>query len=118
MLLLDFEAERAALAFFPAKTNEEDLRRASPWQLLLASDQGCDVWKLSLIPLCASGYMARYNKSPARQAVSEYMEVAKKHGLTPTELAIAWCNQRWTVTSTIIGATSMKQLKVVLLGFP
>lgn len=56
--------------------------------------------------------MARYNASPARQAVSEYLKVAEKHGLTPTELAIAWCNQRWTVTSTIIGATSMKQLKV------
>ena len=57
--------------------------------------------------------MARYNASPARQAVSEYMSIAKKHGLTPTELALAWCNQRWTVTSTIIGATSMKQLKVL-----
>lgn len=59
-----------------------------------------------------AGYMARYNKSPARQAVEEYMKIAKKYGVTPSQLALAWCNQRWTVTSTIIGATSMDQLKV------
>jgi aryl-alcohol dehydrogenase-like predicted oxidoreductase len=61
--------------------------------------------------LCA-GYMERYNKSLAREAVAEYVKVAEKHGLTPSELALAWCNQRWCVTSTIIGATSMEQLKV------
>ena len=56
--------------------------------------------------------MERYTKSLAKQAVSEYAAVAKKHGLTPTELALAWCKGKWQVTSTIIGATSMEQLKV------
>ena len=64
---------------------------------------------------CNAGYMARYNKSPARQATERYMEVAKKYGLTPVQLALAWCNQRWTVTSTIIGATSLEQLKVFIM---
>ncbi len=55
---------------------------------------------------------ARYNKSLAREAVAEYARVAERHGLTPTQLALAWCKSRWNVASTIIGATSMEQLKV------
>jgi aryl-alcohol dehydrogenase-like predicted oxidoreductase len=56
--------------------------------------------------------MERFNKSLARDAVSAYVGVAEKHGLTATELAIAWVKSRPFVTSTIIGATSMEQLKV------
>jgi len=37
-------------------------------------------------------------------------EVARKHALSPAELALAWCNSRDYVTSTIIGATSVEQL--------
>lgn len=59
--------------------------------------------------------MERYIKSLAKQAVAEYTAVAKKHGLTPTELALAWCKSEWQVTSTIIGATSLEQLKVQCL---
>lgn len=59
-----------------------------------------------------AGYMERYTKSLAKQAVAEYAAIAKKHGLTPTELALAWCKGKWQVASTIIGATSMEQLKV------
>ena len=43
--------------------------------------------------------------------MSEYAAVATKHGLTPSELALAWCHSRWFVASTIIGATSLSQLK-------
>ena len=56
--------------------------------------------------------MERYNKSLAREAVSEYMRVAEKHGLSATELALAWCKRQKHVTSSIIGATTMEQLKV------
>lgn len=56
--------------------------------------------------------MARYNKSPAKTAVSAYIELAGKYGLTPTQLALAWLHQQSCVTSTIIGATSSEQLKV------
>ena len=65
---------------------------------------------------CArAGYMERYTKSLAKQAVAEYAAVAQRHGLTPTQLALAWCKGKWQVASTIIGATSMQQLKVGLL---
>lgn len=57
------------------------------------------------------GYMARYNQSLAREAVARYAEVAAKHGLTPAALALAWCKSRWFVASTIIGATTMEQLR-------
>lgn len=41
------------------------------------------------------GYMERYNKSLARDATEEYVKVAQKYGLTPTQLALAWC--RWVL---------------------
>ena len=41
-----------------------------------------------------AGYMERYTKSLAKQAVAGYAAVAKKHGLTPTQLALAWCKVR------------------------
>ena len=64
------------------------------------------------MPSTCAGYMERYTKSLAKQAVGEYAQVAQKHGLTPTQLALAWCKSRWNVASTIIGATSLEQLKV------
>lgn len=52
---------------------------------------------------CAhAGYMERYTKSLAKQAVAEYAAVAKKHGLTPTQLALAWCKVRACHTTTPI----------------
>ncbi|KAB2825823.1 aldo/keto reductase [Aliivibrio finisterrensis] len=47
----------------------------------------------------------------ANEAVRAYMQVAEKHGYTPCQLALAWCDQVDGVTSTIIGATSLEQLK-------
>lgn len=55
--------------------------------------------------------MKRYQQSVACEAVAEYCNVAERHNLTPTQLALAWCHSRWFVTSTIIGATTMDQLK-------
>jgi aryl-alcohol dehydrogenase-like predicted oxidoreductase len=37
------------------------------------------------------GYMERYNKSLARDATEEYVKLAQKYNLTPTQLALAWC---------------------------
>ena len=58
-----------------------------------------------------TGYMERYKQSLAQTAVAAYANIASKHGLTPTELALAYCYTREHVTSTIIGATSIPQLK-------
>ena len=44
-------------------------------------------------------------------AVKKYVAVAKKHKVTPSQLALMWVDQFPWVSSTIIGATSMKQLK-------
>ena len=45
------------------------------------------------------------------QAVSAYVALANEFGITPSQLALAWCNQVDGVTSSIIGATSLAQLK-------
>jgi aryl-alcohol dehydrogenase-like predicted oxidoreductase len=53
----------------------------------------------------------RYLRPAVLDAVKEYAELARANGLTPTQLALAWCYSRWFVASTIIGATSLAQLK-------
>lgn len=55
--------------------------------------------------------MPRYKQSIAQEAVREYCDIAKKNGLTPTELALSWVYNQPHVASTIIGATSTKQLR-------
>ncbi len=47
----------------------------------------------------------------AEAAVRDYMAVAEKHGLDVCQMALAFCYQQSFITSTIIGATSMDQLK-------
>lgn len=47
----------------------------------------------------------------ANEAVRRYLGVAEKHGLDVTQMALAFINSRSFVTSNIIGATSMEQLK-------
>ncbi|SFN52867.1 Predicted oxidoreductase [Formivibrio citricus] len=53
----------------------------------------------------------RYRKPEVNGAVAAYAELARAHGLTPAQLALAWATRRWYVASTIIGATSMAQLE-------
>ncbi|KAL5701916.1 hypothetical protein ACHQM5_027198 [Ranunculus cassubicifolius] len=69
--------------------------------------------RLNLFPR----YMERYNKSVAREATLKYIELAKKHGLTPVQLALAFARDRPFVTSSIIGATSLDQLKEDMHAF-
>ena len=47
----------------------------------------------------------------SRWAAEEYAKIAARHGLTPTQLALAFSYSREYVTSTIIGATKMEQLE-------
>lgn len=46
--------------------------------------------------------------------VDQYVSIARKHGIDPAQMAIAFCNQRPFVTSSIIGATSIEQLSTNL----
>lgn len=63
--------------------------------------------RLNLFP----GYMERYNRSASMEATKLYVELGKKHGLTPVQLALGFVRDRPFVTSSIIGATSLDQLK-------
>ena len=56
-------------------------------------------------------WFTRYSNEECINAVKSYSEVAKKHGLSLTHLALAFVNSQPFVTSNIIGATTIKQLK-------
>lgn len=56
----------------------------------------------------------RYSKPNVQPAVAAYVALAAKHGLTPTQLALGFVRSRWFVASTIIGASSLAQLKETL----
>jgi aryl-alcohol dehydrogenase-like predicted oxidoreductase len=47
-------------------------------------------------------------------AVAAYLDVARRHGLDPAAMALAWVAQRPVPTIPIVGATSLDQLEVVL----
>jgi len=53
----------------------------------------------------------RYSGETAVEATKKYAELAKEHGLSMAQMALAFVNTRPFVTSNIIGATSMEQLK-------
>jgi aryl-alcohol dehydrogenase-like predicted oxidoreductase len=53
----------------------------------------------------------RYGKPNVGPAVAAYAELAASRGLTLTQLALAFCKSRFFVASTIVGATSVDQLK-------
>ena len=46
--------------------------------------------------------------------IDAYVSIARKHELNPAQMAIAFCNQRPFVTSSIIGATSIEHLAINL----
>jgi aryl-alcohol dehydrogenase-like predicted oxidoreductase len=54
---------------------------------------------------------ARYNSAQCTEATRLYQEIARQHGLTLTELSLAFVEEQAFVTSTIIGATTLEQLK-------
>lgn len=54
---------------------------------------------------------ARYSSEQATEATKRYLQIAKENGLSPTQMALAFINQQPFVTSNIIGATNLTQLK-------
>ncbi|KAK8935005.1 hypothetical protein KSP39_PZI014887 [Platanthera zijinensis] len=63
--------------------------------------------RLNLFP----SYMERYKNSLSKEATQRYVRLAEEHGLTPVQLALAFVRDRPFVTSSIIGATSLDQLR-------
>jgi aryl-alcohol dehydrogenase-like predicted oxidoreductase len=54
---------------------------------------------------------SRYSNPQALHLTEKYKEMADRHGLSLTHLSLAFVNQRPFVTSNIIGATTMEQLR-------
>ena len=54
---------------------------------------------------------ARYTKPQGIAATTKYVQLARDHGLDPAQMALAYVNSRPFLTSTVIGATRMDQLK-------
>lgn len=93
-----------------------------------------DVGLLAFSPLAAGFLTGKYQggKVPAKSrmslvpnmggrkservfdAVDAYLQIASRHGLDPTQMALAWCLTRPFMCSVIFGATSMAQLDVAL----
>ena len=52
----------------------------------------------------------RWARPESLAAARRYNALAREHGLTPTQMALAFCYTKWQVASTIIGVTSVAQL--------
>ena len=57
-------------------------------------------------------YYTRYSKPNASIVIEKYFDIAKKFGLNFAQMAIKFCEIQKFVTSVIIGATTMEQLKI------
>ena len=74
------------------------------------ADDPATVGRVSLFPALAQ----RYTKPNVGPAVAAYAALARRHGMTPVELAIAFVAGRPFVASAIVGATTPGQLEANL----
>jgi aryl-alcohol dehydrogenase-like predicted oxidoreductase len=58
----------------------------------------------------------RYSNPEAQRAAADYVALARRHGLDPAQMALAYVTSRPFVTSTIIGATTLEQLDADIAG--
>ncbi len=56
----------------------------------------------------------RYQKPGADEAILDYLALARDSGLHPVHLALAFVTSRPFVTASIVGATNLDQLKLIL----
>ena len=62
--------------------------------------------RLSLFP-----HYDRFSNKESKKAIQKYYDLAKENGMSLTTMALSFVNDRSFVTSNIIGATSIDQLK-------
>ncbi len=55
--------------------------------------------------------MARYNSDQSYEATSKYLSIAESHDISLAAMSLAYMRSKPWITSTIIGATNMEQLK-------
>jgi len=60
------------------------------------------------------GFDKRYGKPKIQQAVEAYVEIARKHGLDPAAMALAFVRQQPFVTSVLAAASNSGQLEKTL----
>ena len=56
----------------------------------------------------------RYSGEQAQHAVAAYVDIAKRHNLDPAQMALAFVRRQPFVASTLLGATTLEQLKTNL----
>ena len=59
-----------------------------------------------------SDYYTRYSKPNAVPIIEKYYNISKKFGLNFAQMSLKFCEVQKFITSVIIGATSMEQLKI------
>jgi len=64
--------------------------------------------RLTIFP---ANWSPRYVRPEVLEATRQYAALARENGMSPAQMALAWCYSRWFVGSTIIGATTLEQLK-------
>ncbi len=118
--------------------NEFNLLHTKDWPFLIENCVHQNVAYLPWSPLAAGMLSGKYlngalpegsrwtltqrnglfrNTSQSEAAITKLVEIAKDAQITPSQLALAWCDQVDGVTSTIIGATTLDQLKEDINAF-
>jgi len=112
--------------------NEFNLLHAKDWPYLIENCVHEDIAFLPWSPLAGGMLSGKYlngqrpegsrwtiqqrnglfrDTEASTAAITAYQEIAAANGITAAQLALKWCDQIDGVTSTIIGATSVAQLK-------
>lgn len=125
-------SEKYALPKMVSIQNEFSLLHTKDWPYLIENCIHEDIAYLPWSPLAGGALSGKYlngarpegsrwtltqrnglfrDSAQSQQAISEYTTIAKQAGITPSQLALAWCKQVDGVSSTIIGATSPAQLQ-------
>jgi len=125
-------AEQHNLPRIASIQNEFNLLHLKDWPYLIENCVLNDVAYLPWSPLAGGALSGKYadgampegcrwtiqqrngifrNTSFSHEAIAAYKEIADAHNLSLVQLSLAWVNQVSGVSSTIIGATSMSQLK-------
>ena len=60
------------------------------------------------------GTLYRYRTEAAQEAIADYAKLAKQYKMSLTELSLRWARQRSMISTSLLGHTSMDQLKETL----
>ncbi|NCP63534.1 MAG: aldo/keto reductase [Paraglaciecola sp.] len=131
-------SEQHSLPRIVSIQNEFSLLHAKDWPYLIEHCVRENVAYLPWSPLAGGALSGKYlhdqvpagsrwsfeqrqgifrNTPMSQRAIARYVDLAKTHNLSAVQLALLWCDQVEGVSSTIIGATSMMQLKENIAAF-